>query len=175
MHGEFVYNDLDVVVLVAVRFHSALNLFYLSVDAHIYISLLPEAFEEFAVVAFALAYEWCQHENAVSCIVGHNHVEHLLFGVFHHLLASGVAVSGGSTGEEQSKVVVDLCRGADRGARILVRGLLFDAYHGTEARYLVNVWAFHAAEKVAGIGRKRLYIATLTFGKNGVESQRRFA
>ncbi len=111
----------------------------------------------------------------MSGIVVEDHLQDALLGVLHHLLTGGVAVGTASTGKEQTEVVVDLCGGADGGARVLVGGLLLNADDGREAGDLIDIRTLHATEEVAGVGREGLNIAALAFGKDGVKGQRRLA
>ena len=175
LHHEFVYHHLDVVVLVAVYLHSRHNLQYLSVHPHIEIALAAHAVEEFAVVALALANERGEEIDGLALVFVENHVDDLLLGVFHHRLAAAVAVGCAGAGVEKAQVVVYLGGGAHSGTGVLVGGLLFDTDDGAESRNLVYVRAFHIAQKVAGVGGEGLDIAALTFGKDGVESQRTLA
>jgi len=51
---------------------------------------------------------------------------------------------------------------------------LVDGDSRGEAAYHVIVRLFHLADELPGVGGERLHIATLTFGKNSVESQAGF-
>ena len=168
---QLVDHHLDVVVLIAVHFHASGNLHHLPVDADVQIALAAHGLEELAVVALAAPHQRGEDEDLPPGIVVEDHVDHALLGVFHHLLAGGVAVGTAGTGKEQAQVVVDLGGGAHGGARILVGGLLLDADDGREAGDLVDIGPLHAAEEVAGVGREGLDIAALTLGEDGVEGQ----
>ena len=111
----------------------------------------------------------------MSGIIVGNHIEHSLFGITHHLLASSKAISASGSGKEQSHIVVDFGSCAYRRTGILVGGFLLDTDDGRETCNLVDIRALHTAKEVAGIGRERLDISALTLGKNRVESQRRLA
>ncbi len=175
LHLELVHHHFDVVVLVSVHLHAPRDLLDLSVHTDVEVSLLAHALEEFAVMSLALSDEGCEDIDGVSDIVCQDHVDDLLLGVFHHLLAAEVAVGRGRAGEEQPEIVVDLRRGAHGGARVLVGGLLLDADHRREARYLVHIGALHVSEEIARIGREGLDVTTLPFGVDGVEGERRLA
>ena len=170
---KLVYDHLDVVVLVAVYLHAARDLHQLAVDADVQVSLAAHRLEELAVVALAASHQGGEDEYALGGILVEDHVDDALLGVFHHLLAGGVAVGAAGAGEEQAQVVVDLGGRPDGRARILVGGFLLNADHGREAGDLVDVGALHAAEEVAGVGREGLDIPSLSFGEDGVEGEAR--
>ena len=109
----------------------------------------------------------------MAVVVGENNLEHLLHGVFHHLLARMVAVGRSGAGIEQSHIVVDLGGGAYGGAGVLVGGLLLDADYRTQSGDLVHVGALHATKEIARIGRESLDVAALPLGVDGVEGKRR--
>ena len=165
-------------VLIAVHFHASGNLHHLPVDADVQIALAAHGLEELAVVALAAPHQRGEDEDFPPGIVVEDHVDHALLGVFHHLLAGGVAVGTAGTGKEQAQVVVDLGGGSHGGARILVGSLLLDADSllldaddGRETGDFVDIGPLHAAEEVAGVGREGLDIAALPLGEDGVEGQ----
>ena len=158
-------------VLVSVNLHARHNLQDLSIHPGIEIAFASHAFKEFTVMTLALSDEWGEEEDSLAVILVENHFDDLFFGIFHHLLTASVAVGCTGTGIEQTQVIVDLGGGAHSGSGILVGGLLFDADDRTETCNLIHIGTFHVAQEVAGVGRKRLDISTLTFGKDGVESQ----
>ena len=170
-HHELVYHHLDVVVLVSVNLHARHNLQNLSIHPGIEITLAPHAVEEFTVMTLALSDERSEEVDSLAGILIENHLDDLFLGIFHHLLAAAVAVGSTGTGIEQTQVVVNLGSGAHGRSGILVGGLLLDADDRTETSNLIHIRTFHVAQEVAGIGRERLDIATLTFGKDGVEGQ----
>ena len=114
-------------VLVTVHLHVRRDFFHLAIHPDIQITFAPHAFEEFAVVSLTTAYQWCQYQELPSAIVVHDHVDDLLFCVFHHQLARLVAVGLAGTGKQQSHEVVDLCGSAHRRAWVLVGRLLLNA------------------------------------------------
>jgi len=84
-----------------------------------------------------------------------------------------VAVCICSTCKQQSEVVIHLRHCAHRTAWILVRGFLLDADDRTQPRNLIYLRALHASQEVTHVCRKSLDITSLTFRKNGIESQTR--
>jgi hypothetical protein len=55
------------------------------------------------------------------------------------------------------------------------RSLLVDGYGRAQAFNVIDVRFLHLPQELAGIGRKRLYVAPLPFRIYGVESQRAFS
>ena len=98
-------------VFVAVGLHAPRYLAYCAVDARVEIAFASEAFEEFAVMSFALSHNGSEYVYALAVVVGPYHFKNLLFGVFHHLLSRSVAVSRTGACEEKPQIVVYLgCR-----------------------------------------------------------------
>ena len=98
-------------VFVAVGLHAPRYLAYCAVDARVEIAFASEAFEEFAVMSFALSHNGSEYVYALAVVVCPYHFKNLLFGVFHHLLARSVAVSRTGACEEKPQIVVYLgCR-----------------------------------------------------------------
>jgi hypothetical protein len=73
---------------------------------------------------------------------------------------------------QHAQVVVNFRDGPNGGARTAVGGLLLDGNGGAEAIDGIDVGPFHLVQKLPGIGGKRLHVAPLPFGVNGIESQR---
>ena len=158
-------------VLIAVHLHALGNLHHFAIHAYGQVALFAHALKEFAIVALTVSHHRSQEQYFPSRIVTLNHFQHVLLGIFHHRFASHIAVGLAGACIEQSQVVVNLGSRTHRRARILVGSLLFDTDHRRQTRNLVNIGSFHAPQEVAGIGRERLDIASLTFGEDGVEGQ----
>ena len=151
-HCHTVYHHLDVVRLIAVHLHAAGNFLHLTVYPDVHIALAAHVLEEFAIVTFSALYQWRHDEDFASGIVVGNHVDNLLFGIFHHRLARHIAIGLAGTGKEQSHIVVDFGSGTYCRTWILVGGFLFDADNGRQSRNFVDIRTFHASQKVTGIG-----------------------
>ena len=174
-HRQAVYHHLDVVVLVAVNSHVGHHLAHFAVNPGMQVSLLHEAFKQFAIVTLTAAHHRRQEHDALAVVALHDEAEYLLLGVFHHAFASLVAIGIGGTCKEQTQVVVDFGHCTHGAPRVLVRSLLLDAYHRAQTRYLVNLGTAQSAKEVTHIGRESLDISALTLGKYRVESQARLA
>ena len=172
---ELVDDHLNAVHLVSIQLHAAADLHQLTIDAHVEVALLAHLLEELLVVPLAVANERCQQIHLPAVILLHDQLQNLLLGVLDHLLAAEVGVGLASAGVEQAEKVVDLRSGADGGAWVAVRRLLLDGDDGAQAGDLVHVWPLHVAHEVASVGREGVDVATLTFGEDGVEGERRLA
>ena len=172
---KLVDDQLDEVGLVAVELHAVSDVADFAVDPHLNESALAYLLEEFLVVTLAPLDQRRQDVDALAGVFFLNQLLDLLIGIAHHLFAGDIRVGFGRARIEQAQEVVDFGDCADGRARVLVRRLLLDGDDRREARNLVDVRAFGAAEKLPCVGRKGLDVAALAFGIDGVESQRRLA
>jgi hypothetical protein len=78
-------------------------------------------------------------------------------------------------GEQQTQIVVDLCGGSHRRARVFNGVDLLDGDGGRNPFHAVDVRLLDTLQELTGIGRKRLHIAAVALGINGIEGQRGFA
>ena len=139
-------------VPVAVDFHASDNFLDFTIYSNVQIAFTPHGFEEFTIVTLTTAYQRSEDENPFSLIVMEDHIDDLLFGIFHHLLASHVAICLACTGKEQSQIVVDLGCSAYSRTGITVGGLLLDTDDWRQSCNLVDIRPFHASQEIAGIG-----------------------
>jgi hypothetical protein len=79
------------------------------------------------------------------------------------------------TGKEKTEVVVDLGDGTDGGPGIVTPLLLIDKNGRGKTLDLIYIWFIHYSQELSGVRAKRLYIATLAFGVDGVVSHGAFA
>ena len=158
-------------ILVTIHLHASHNLLHLSINPDVQIPFTAHGLKEFAIVTFTASDEWSQDENLLAGIVAENHINHFLLRILHHLLTCGIAVSPAGTGKEQTHIVVDLSGGPNCRSRILVGRLLLDADDWRESGNLVYIRTLHSSKEITGVGREGLDIATLSFSKDGVESQ----
>jgi len=99
----------------------------------------------------------------------------LVRGIAANLSATLYAESLAATGEEEAEVVVDFGGGGYGGTRIPCGVFLADGDGRGDAGDLVHIRLFHALEELAGVGGKRLDIAALAFGVDGVKGEGGFA
>ena len=106
---------------------------------------------------------------------GSQPVRDLLGSLSARRLAAPVAVLLPQARIEHAQVVVDLRDGADSRSRVVRRGLLLNRDGRREASNALVFGLFHLPEKLPRVRREALDVATLTFGKQGIERQRRLA
>lgn len=160
---------------VAVELHARHHLAQLAVGAHGEEPLAPHGLEELLVVTLPGAHQGGEQQHLAPFVALQDEADDLLLGVFHHPFARHVRVGIGCPGVEQSQEVVDFCHRAHRRTRVLVRGFLFNADDGAEARNLVHVGPFQVVQEVTCVGREGFDITPLAFGIERVEGQRAFS
>ena len=75
-------------------------------------------------------------------------------------------------GKEQAKKVIDLGDGPHGGLPPSDSGALLDRYSRRNALEMVDVGAVQILDKLPGIGRQAVEVASLSFGENNVVEQR---
>ena len=88
-----------------------------------------------------------------------------------HFLAAHGRVGVSYAGEEQAEIFVDLGARADGGTRVVRLDFLLNSDGRRQSFDVVALGLVHAAEKLAGVGRKTFDITPLAFGIEGVEGQ----
>src|SRR6266849_3412367 len=76
---------------------------------------------------------------------------------------------------DHAKIIVDFSDGADGGARRARGRFLFDGDRRRKPFDDVDFGALHLVEELPRVSGKRLDVASLAFGVNGDDSERRFA
>ena len=168
---QLIDNHFYVMVLIAVYLHAPDNLKHFSVNSYVEVSLLSHRLEEFSIVTFSASHHWGKNKDLLPLIVMENHVQDLLLCIFHHLLASMVAVCLSGSGIEKTHIVVDFCRGTYSRTRILICGLLLDADYWRETGYFIHIRTFHPSEEVSCVGRECFDISSLPLCKDGIEGK----
>ena len=102
-------------------------------------------------------------------------VDHLLHALGQNRNSTIRAFQRADGRPQQTEVVVDLRHRADGRPRVTRGGLLLDGNGRRKPFDGIDVRLFHLVEKLAGVGRQRFHVASLTFGKERVEGQRRLA
>ena len=107
-HFKLINHNLDIVILVAIHFHALYNVEHLTIYTDMQIAFAAHTLEQFAVMTFTTANEWCQDVDFMTGIVVRNHIQHTLFSVAYHLLACSKAIGSTGSGKEQTQIVVNL-------------------------------------------------------------------
>ncbi len=105
----------------------------------------------------------------------HHLINHLRNGLGSDLLAALVTVWLADPGKKEAKIIVDLGDRADGGAGIFAGRLLLDGDGRGQPFDRLHIRLVHLLQELAGIGGKRLHVAALPLGIDGVEGQGRLA
>ena len=151
-HFQSVDDHFDGVVAIAVHLHTRGDVHHFAVHPHTQVPLAADSLEEFLVVPLAVVHQRGKDKHLLPCIVAEQQVHYLLVGVAHHLLARQVGICLTCPRKEQSQVVVNLCNGTHRTARVAAGGLLVDTDDGRKPRNLVHIGALHGADIPPRVG-----------------------
>ena len=174
-HDEAIHDHFDRVVAPPVKRDVVLERRELAVDARLGEAAPAQVRQLLLELPLTAADDRRQHVNTGVLRIEHHHVDDALERLAGDFLAAVRAVRDADAREEQTQVVVDFRDGPDGRARVRAGGLLFDRDGGREAVDQVDVWLLHLLEKLAGIRGQRLDVASLPFGVDGVERERRLA
>ncbi len=144
---------------------------HLAVDHCTRVALRREVAEEIDELALLLRDDGAQHLVAGAVGQLHELVGDLLNGLPLDALAADGTVRNADARPEQAHVVVDLGDRADRRARVAVRRLLVDRDGWAQSLDEVDIWPIDLPEELPCVCRKRLDVATLPFGEDGVERE----
>ena len=134
-----------------------------------------EVGEQLAVLALAVA-DHRRHEVDGRAFGQPEHlIDHFADGLRGQLAPVNGAARHAGAGEQQAHVVVDFGDRRHGGARIVRGGSLFDGDGRRKPFDVIHVGLAHHAQELARVGRKRLHVAPLAFGVDGVEGQRGLA
>ena len=159
--------------LLLVEFRQFVQLVNLAIDPHADETLGAQLIKDCQVFAFAFADHRGQQHQLAAFGQGQHLVDHLADGLRFQWQIMVRAAWNTGAGVEQAQVVVDLGDGAHGGARVVRGGFLLDGDGRRQPFDGVDIGLFHHRQKLPGIGRQRLDIATLTLGVEGVEGQGR--
>ena len=112
-----------------------------------------------------------EHGEARAGGVAEGGGDNVVGAVAAHFLAAHGRVGVSYAGEEQAEIFVDLGACADGGTRVVRLDFLLNSDGRRQSFDVVALGLVHAAEKLAGVGRKTFDITPLAFGIEGVEGQ----
>ena len=149
------------------------KLVQLAVDHRAYEAFLAETRDFGGVVALLVAHRRRQHGKARSFGEGQHAVDHLRNGLGKDALTTLPAVDLAGPRPKEAQVIVDFGNGADARARIAATRFLLDGDGRRESVDGVDVRFAPLFQELSSVRRERLDIASLSFGVDGIEGQRR--
>ena len=174
-HLEAIHHHLDGVFLVQLQRGRVRQVAHLTVDAGTDVTLGRQVFQQLGVLPLAIAHHRGQQHQLAPLRLGQHLIHHLADSLGGEWNGVGRAARLTDPGKQQTQVVVDFGDGADGRARVVGGGLLLDGDGGRKPLDMVDVRLLHQGEELAGIGGKRLHVAALPLGIEGIERQRGFA
>ncbi len=177
---EAIDHRLDGVLLAQSQRRHRVDFVHMAVDAHARVALRAQLLEHLQVLALAFAHHGCQQHPALAGerLVGLHRqhlVDHLADGLRLQREVVVRAARSADARVQQAQVVVDLGDRADRRTRVVAGGFLLDRDRRAQALDVVDVGLVHHAQELARVRRQRFDVATLAFGIDRVERQRRLA
>ena len=169
-----VHYHADVVLYVLVEGDVLVEGVVVAVDAHAHEARLPERLEHLGIFALAAAHDG--RDNLHLCpLTGQYSVGNLI-----HRLSLDDSPAFGTMRHpdarvKQTQIVVNLGHRADGGTGVVRCGLLVYGNGGRKPLDILDIGLLHLPEELTGVTGQTLDITALTFGENGVESQRRLA
>ena len=174
-HDEPVHHDVDVMREFLVQRRRLGDFVEVAVDLDPLEALLHQLREFLAILALAPAHDRRQQIEPGTVLELQHPVDHLRNGLALDGQSGRRRVGHADAGEQQAHIVVDLGDGADGRARIAAGGFLLDGDGRREALDMIHVRFLHHLQELSGVGGKRLHIAALALGVDGVEGERRLS
>jgi len=168
-------HHVDVVLLGLLELGQPVEFIRFPVDPKTHIAARLHLGEEVDELALAVARHRGQHHEPRFRRQRQHRVDHLRDRLRLQRQVVERAIRRAGAGKQQAQVVVDLGDRADRGARVVRRGLLLDRNRRRQALDHVDVGLVHQLQELPRIGRQAFDVAALAFGVQRVERQRRLA
>ena len=125
-HFQAVNHEFDIMILVAVNLHAVCEFAEVSIHPHIDISFLNQLLKKLFIVSLAVFNERCQDIDFAVGIFVENKVDNLIGGIFHHLLATLIAICIRHTSIQETKEIINFGSCSYSASRILVHRFLLD-------------------------------------------------
>lgn len=174
-HNQAVDHDFDGVLFLLVQSRRIAQLIHLPVDAHADKAAFLQVFQELGVFALAPAHQRRHQGQARSLGQRENLVDHLVDRLLADFSAAFGTMRHAHPGVEQAQIIVDFRDRSHGGAGIAAGRFLVDGDGRRQPFDDVHVRLFHLSQELARIGGKRLDVAALAFGVNGVKGKGRFS
>ena len=147
----------------------------LAVDAAADKAFAADAREDVLVLALFAPDHRRQDHQLLAVAAVHDVIHDLVGGLLRDGPVALEAVGVAHPGIEQPKVVVNLRAGGHGGARGRPPGSLLDRDGGGQSLDRLHVRLLHLLQELPGVGGKRLDVAPLALGVEGVKGQRGLA
>ena len=167
-----VHHHFDGVLIGLLKFRRIAELIDLAIHPNPYKALLGHILHQLGMLTLTTAHNGRKQLNPGALGQGHDLIHDLVHGLLADFLSANRAMRGTGPGIQKPQIIVNLGHRAHRGARIPAGGLLVDGNGRRKALDVVHVRLFHLAQKLTRIGGKRLHIAPLTLGIDGIKGQR---
>ena len=167
---QAVYDDVDVVGLLLVKFGKFVNRVCSAVDPDAREAVSLHGGKRLLVAPLLALYQRSVDDDFCGTpLVAQYRLDDLLRRLLDDRLAALRAVRDGDRSVEDSQVVVNLGHGRDNRARVAARRSLLDGDRRREPLYLLDIGLLHPVEELPCIRRKRLDVAALPFSVKRVE------
>src|SRR5579883_3064114 len=170
-YRQAINHNFQRVFLLLIQFDFIAQINNVAINAHTDVAGAAHLVEDILIFALAPLYQRCQQHDARAFGQSEDSINDLLDGLLAHLAPALWAMLVADARIEQAQIVMNLRHRADRRARVVRRSLLINRDRGGEAIDMVDVRFLHLVQELAGIGGKRLDIAALPLGENGVKGQ----
>ena len=172
LHQQAVHNDFDGVVLALVQANRLVELPQFAIDARANEPILGEFFELLLVLAFAAPRDRREDHDAIFGLELQDGLDDLLGRLPSDGLAAVGAVRRPDRAIDHTQVIVDFGDSAYGRTRRARRRLLLDGDRRRKPLDGVHFGPLHLIEELPGVGGKRLDVAPLALGIDGVKRQR---
>ena len=138
-------------------------------------ALLPCTFEQVLELTLAFLHQRRANLEARPVGPGQHHLGDLRGALPLHGAPTIRAVRRAGARVQQAQVIVHLGHGPDGGARVVTGRFLFDRDGGREPLDGVDIGLLHQPQELSRVRRERLDIASLPFGVDRIERERRLS
>ena len=138
-------------------------------------ALLIKLIQQILKLALAASHNRRHDRDALAAAQFQDALHDLLGGLAGDGPAAVGAVGRAHRGVKQAQIVVDFGDGANGRPRAAAGGFLLDGDGRAQALDGIHIGPLDLVEKLARVGRKRLDIAALALGVDGVKGERTFA
>ena len=146
-----------------------------TIDDRAHEALLARTLEQVLELALSLLHQWRADLEARAFRPRQHHLGDLRGALPLHGAPTVGTVRRAGARVQQTQVVVHLGDGADGGARVVTGGFLLDRDGGREPLDGVDIGLLHEPQELSRVRGERLDVASLPFGVDRIERERRFA